>query len=150
MELTLIKAKAFFYKLLMFAKLYWKEFIFGAILLYTLFFAKQKADLVNKLIEERGATRKAHQENIDKLTQQIRTEIETRHKIEIEFRSLVEKINQEHSEEVQRIALEHATQIKELVKLHQNNPELMGKTINDLLGIRVMSVSTERQPWEPA
>jgi len=149
MELALSKLKAFSAKAWFFLKLYWKEFAFAVVLFYVLFFVKQKTNLIEELIQDREKIRKEHKENIDRLNQQIQNEIATRRKIESNFQELIERISKQHSDEIKRIASVREEEIKALIRLHQNDPVLMARTINDLFGVPVMTLPTDRQPWEP-
>lgn len=148
MELVWSQLKTFFAKVWAFAKLYWKELVF-LVLFFLLFFVKQKTNLIEALLREREKTRKEHKENIDRLTQQIQNEIASRRKIESDFQAFIERINKEHSDEIKKIGLVREAEIKELIRRHQNNPTMMAQTINDLFGIPIMVVPTDRQPWEP-
>lgn len=148
MELVLARLKTFFAKAHAFAKLYWKEFVFAIALVYLFCFVKQKNNLIEELLRERETTRKEHKENVDRLNQQIQTEIATRRKVESDFRTLIDSINKQHTDEIKRIALVREEEIKELIRRHQNNPTIMAQTINDLFGIPVMAVPTDRQSWE--
>lgn len=149
MELTLLKTKTFAAKALSFMKLYWKEALFLVALFYLVLFVKRKNDLIVELLAQRERMRKEHQENIDRLNQQIQTEIAVRRKIELDFQNLIERINREHSDEIKRIASVREQEIKALIAKHHNDPAIMAQTINELFGIPVMPVPTERQPWEP-
>lgn len=149
MELTLLKTKTFLAKALSIVKLYWKEALFLIALTYLAFFVKKKNDLISELLAQRERTRIEHLENIDRLNQQIQTEVATRRKIETDFQSLIERINREHDDQIKRIATIREEEIKALIKKHQNNPVVMAQTINDLFGIPVMPIPTERQVWEP-
>lgn len=149
MELTLLKTKIVLEKIWLAIKCYWKDIAFAGILLYLVFFAKQKIDLSRQLMKEWDDARKAYQENIDRLNQTIQGEVATRRKIESDFQNLIERINTEHDEEVKKIALVREEEIKKLIKKHQNNPVALAQTMNDLFGIPVMPVPSVRQPWEP-
>jgi DNA anti-recombination protein RmuC len=149
MELTFLKVKTFLEKALLFVKLYWKLILVSIGLIYLILFVKRKNDLVVELLAQRERMRKEHQDNIDRLNQQIQTEVAVRRKIESDFQNLIERINREHNEEIKRIASVREQEIKALIAKHHNDPVIMAQTINDLFGIPVMPVPTERQPWEP-
>lgn len=149
MELTLLKIKTFLAKALSFVKLYWKEAFFLAALAYLVFFIKKKNDLINELISQRERSRIEHIENIDRLNQQIQSEVAIRRKIESDFQALIDRIKKDHADEVIRIASVRAEEIKRLIRRYQNNPVVMAQSINELFGIPVMPVSDVRQPWEP-
>lgn len=149
MELTFLKVKTFLEKALLFVKLYWKLILVSIGLIYLILFVKRKNDLVVELLAQRERMHKEHQDNIDRLNQQIQTEVAVRRKIESDFQNLIERINREHNEEIKRIASVREQEIKALIAKHHNDPVIMAQTINDLFGIPVMPVPTERQPWEP-
>lgn len=144
-----IKTKTFFLKVWEFVKLYGKEVVFVALLIYVFFLVKNKTQLIEQLMQEREATRRAHQENITRLTQQVEAEQAVRRKIESDYQTLIQRINNEHDEEIKRIALIKQEDIKALIKKHQDNPVLMAQTINQIFGIPVMPITEQRQPWEP-
>jgi len=149
MELTLLKIKTFLAKVLSFFKLYSKEVLFLAVLAYLVFFVKKKNDLINELASKRERSRIEHIENIDRLNQQIQSEIATRRKIESDFQTLIDRIKKDHADETIRITFVRAEEIKRLIRQYQNNPVVMAQSINELFGIPVMPVSDVRQPWEP-
>ena len=149
MELALSKLKVFSAKAWSFLKFYWKEFAFAVVLVYLLFFVKQKTNLIEELIQGREKIRKEHKENIDRLNQQIQNEIATRRKIESNFQELIERISKQHSDEIKRIASVREEEIKALIRLHQNDPVLMARTINNIFGVPVMTLPTDKQSWEP-
>ena len=144
-----IKTKTFFLKVWEFVKLYGKEVVFVALLIYVFFLVKNKTQLIEQLMQEREVTRRAHQENITRLTQQVEAEQAVRRKIESDYQTLIQRINNEHDEEIKRIALIKQEDIKALIKKHQDNPVLMAQTINQIFGIPVMPITEQRQPWEP-
>ena len=73
-----IKTKTFFLKVWEFVKLYGKEVVFVALLIYVFFLVKNKTQLIEQLMQEREVTRRAHQENITRLTQQVEAEHSSR------------------------------------------------------------------------
>lgn len=149
MELKSLALKTFFEKVWLYIKLYWKELAFTIAIVYLLFFVKKKNNMIQELIEQRQRERIAHQQNVDRLSQQIQAEVALRRKIDSDFQALIERINKQHSDEVKRIASVRAEEIKKLIAKHQNNPVLIAQSINGLFGIEVMPVPTEVQPWEP-
>jgi hypothetical protein len=149
MELIWIKTKTFALKVWEFIKLYGKEIIFIVLIIYAFVLVKSKTKLIEQLLEERKQVRKAHQENIARLTQQIEIEQAARRKIESDYQTLIERINKEHNDEIKRIAAVKEEEIKALIKKHQNNPVLMAQSINSIFGIPVMPVPEQRQDWEP-
>lgn len=149
MELIALKIKIFTQKLWSFIKAYFKEIGFAIIFIYLIIFVKNKTDIINQLLKDRESSRKAHQENINNLTNQILNEQARRRKIESDFRDLIDTINKNHEEEVKRIATVRAEEIKSLIEQHQNDPVKMSETINNLFGIPVMQTPTEKQTWEP-
>lgn len=148
MELNLLKIKLFFTKLWAFLKLYGLELLFGGIAIYTMFLVKNKSDVIQHLLAEQEAIRKAHIENIDGLTKQLETEVSKRQKIERDHAELLRVIAARHDEELSRIAKVREKEIKDLFTKHQNDPRRMAQTINDLFGIPVMEVPPEKQTWE--
>jgi len=149
MELVWIKIKTFILKVWEFLKLYSKEIFFIVLISFAFFLVKNKVEMIDQLLAERDATRKAHQENIARLTQQIEIEQAARRKIESDYQSMIERINREHSEEIKRIAVVKEEEIKILIRKHQNNPVLMAQTINSIFGIPVMQIPEQKQNWEP-
>lgn len=144
-----IKTKTFALKVWEFIKLYGKEVLFIALIAYAFVLVKNKSNVIEQLLAEREQARKAHQENISRLTQQIEVEQAARRKIESDYQTLIERINKEHNDEIKRIAAVKEEDIKALIKKHQNNPVLMAQTINQIFGIPIMPIPEQRQDWEP-
>lgn len=148
MELILLKIKLFFAKLWAFLKLYGVQLLFGFTALAAMVLVKNKSDVIQHLLAEQEAVRKAHIENIDGLTKQLETEVSRRQKIERDHAELMRVIDARHDEELNRIAKVREKEIKDLISEHQNDPRRMAQTINDLFGIPVMEVPPEKQTWE--
>jgi len=148
MELMILKVKLFFAKFWSFLKMYGVQILFGFAAICAMLLAKNKSDVVQHLLTEQEAIRKAHIENIDGLTKQIETEVSKRQKIERDHAELLRVIDARHDEELNRIAKVREKGIKDLIGQHQNDPRRMAQTINDLFGIPVMDVPPEKQTWE--
>lgn len=148
MELILLKIKLFFAKLWAFLKLYGVQLLFGFTALAAMVLVKNKSDVIQHLLAEQEAVRKAHIENIDGLTKQLETEVSRRQKIERDHTELLRVIEARHDDELNRIAKVREKEIKDLISEHQNDPRRMAQTINDLFGIPVMEVPPEKQTWE--
>lgn len=148
MELMILKVKLFFAKIWSFLKMYGVQILFGFAAICATLLAKNKSDIVQHLLTEQEAIRKAHIENIDGLTKQLETEVSKRQKIERDHAELLRVIDARHDEELNRIAKVREKEIKDLFTKHQNDPRRMAQTINDLFGIPVMEVPPEKQTWE--
>lgn len=148
MELTLLRVKLFFAKLWAFLKLYGVQLLFGITAVAAMFLVKNKSDVIQHLLAEQEAIRKAHIENIDGLTKQLETEVSKRQKIERDHAELLRVIDARHDQELNHIAKVREKEIKDLITEHQNDPRRMAQTINDLFGIPVMEVPPEKQTWE--
>ena len=148
MELMLLKVKLFFAKIWCFLKMYGVQLLFGFTAICAIILAKNKSDVIQHLLAEQEAARKAHIENIDGLTKQLETEVSRRQKIERDHAELMRVIDARHDEELNRIAKVREKEIKDLITEHQNDPRRMAQTINDLFGIPVMEVPPEKQTWE--
>jgi hypothetical protein len=148
MELILLKVKLLFAKLWAFFKMHGIQLLFGITAITSMFLLKNKSDVIQHLLAEQEAIRKAHIENIDGLTKQLETEVSKRQKIERDHTDLLRVIAARHDEELNRIAKVREKEIKELFTKHQNDPRRMTQTINDLFGIPVMDVPPEKQTWE--
>ena len=143
MELKLLQLKLVWIKVWGFLKTHWTEIFFALFALYAVFFAKQKQDVIEQLLEDQKKLREEHQKNIDQLTQQIEAQITQRRKIESDYQDLIKQINERHDKQIQDIAKVKEKEIRELIAKHQGDPTKMAMTINELFGIPILGVTDQ-------
>ncbi len=119
-------------------KNYWWVVVFGGVSIWIILFAKNKAELLEQLTEERETISLRHRQEIEQLNRIHANDVAERVRIESEYRATIVRINQTHSEALDNLSKIKKQELRDIIAETNNNPELMAARVNSLFGFQVL------------
>jgi len=137
MPIWLIKIKTVAQSILLWIKGNWLLLLISAGMLYALFLAKNKASMLEQLLEEfkdQQAQNKQQLENLRKVQQeQIAKQLE----INAKYNQVLAHIQANYQEQLQTLNSEKEKDLKRIVATNKDDPSAMARDINILFGIPI-------------